>query len=131
MFPAVEPGRKKRVRRARSVVPGVRAERVPPAAAGERVFRVVPDNAFLRRWGRSHGHRVSGYGKIPAAVRESFDRQNSWTVRIISLLKSGDTEPRQYYQVMQGPYIRKLTVDPFYVKRELGDDLFSMLKEVP
>lgn len=125
--PGVRPAQQ---RRARSNVPGVRAETLPAIIPGEKIFRVVPDNATLRSWGRRRGYRVAVHGKIPEAVRVAFAKENAWTVRVVSAMVPGDTQFRQFYQVRQGPYIRKMTTDPFYVKRELGDELFSLLKEV-
>src|SRR2546423_11384328 len=97
-----------RQRRARSSAPGVRAEIVPPPRSGEVVFRLVADNATLRVWGRRHGFGVSGRGPVRKEVRDHFRKWNAWTVRIVSVQAPGDTETRQYFKVMQGPYLRRM-----------------------
>ncbi len=128
------PGRHERVnRRARSNVSDPRASEPDLTQhAGARVFRVVPDNAALRAWGRKRGYRVAARGKIPDAVRAGFEKENGgWTVRIIRTMLPGSDEAREYYHVKQGPYTIKMTVDPFYVERVLGKDLYALLREVP
>jgi hypothetical protein len=122
--------RARRQARARSNITGFRAETVPPPRPGEVVFRLVEDNATLRAWGRKHGFDVSGRGPVKDEVRDHFRKWNAWTVRVVSVQAPGDTQARQYFKVMQGQYLRRMTDDVFYVKRVLGDDLFPLLKEV-
>jgi len=129
-LPGRKDGREPRQRRARSNVPGLRANTLPAILPGEKIFRIVPDNATLRRWGRRNGYPVKSYGQIPRVVREEFAKQNAWTVRVVSVLVPGATEYSEFYQVRQGPYIRKQTTDPFYVRRTLGDELYASLKKV-
>lgn len=122
--------RAQRARRARSNITGVRAETVPPPRPGEVVFHLVPDNATLRAWGKKYGFKVSGRGPVSKEIREHFSRWNAWTVRIVNIQRPGDTEARQFFKIMQGPYLRKMTRDLFYIRRELGDELFPLLQEV-
>jgi hypothetical protein len=122
--------RARRQKRARSNITGVRAETVPPPRTGETVFRLVPDTETLRAWGRKHGFAVSASGPVRKEVRDHFSKWNAWSVRIVSVQVDGDTQARQFFKVMQGPYVRKMTRDLFYVKRELGEELFPLLKEV-
>lgn len=102
----------------------------PPPRPGQTMFEVVPDNATLRRWGRSHGFEVKDRGKVPRAVIEDFHKWNNFTVRVISLQAPGDTQARQYFQVRQGSYIRKETTKWWRVENELGGELFALLKKV-
>lgn len=126
----ISAARAKRGRRARSNITGVRAETVPPPRPGETVFALEPDAETLRAWGRRHGFTVSAKGPVKKEVREHFRKWNAWTVRVVSVQRPGDTKARQYFKVMQGPYVRRMTRDLYYVQRELGDELFPLLKEV-
>jgi hypothetical protein len=126
---AISAGAAKRATRARSNI-HVRAETVPPPRPGETVFQLVPTPETLRAWGRKHGFIVSGHGPVKKEVRDHFMRWNAWTVRIVSIQRPGDTRARQYFKVMQGPYVRRMTRDVWYVRRDLGDELFPLLKEV-
>ena len=117
-------------RRARHNIPGRRAGIIPPARPGEVVFKLFPTNETLRVWGRRYGFDVKDHGPVPKAVREHFDTWNAWSVRIVSGLIPGAKHVSQYYKVMQGSYERRLTVDPDMVRRELGPELFALLKQV-
>ena len=124
-------GREPRKRRARSNITGERANTLPAIIPGEKILKIVPDNVTLRAWGRRHGFTVKDRGKIPGGVRDAFMKVNgAWTVKIVSVMPPGDTEYRQFYQVRQGAYLRKMTRDPFYVRRELCDELYALLQEV-
>lgn len=125
----ISAGRATRQKRARSNIP-VRAETVPPPRQGETVFRLEPDAETLRAWGRKHGFSVSAHGPVKKEVRDHFARWNAWTVRIVSIQRPGDTQARQFFKLMQGPYVRRMTQDVWYVRRDLGDELFPLLKEV-
>ena len=134
-LPVRKDGWDPRQRRPRSNIPGVRANTLPEVMPGEKVFRINPDSdvgrATLRRWGRRHGYTVKERGKIPAEVRAAFMKENDiWTVKIVSALLPGAAEPMQFFEVKQGSYVRKRTIDPFYVKRVLGDELYPLLQLV-
>jgi hypothetical protein len=120
----------KRQRRARTNIITPDAQVVPPPAKGQILFRLFPDNATLRRWGRRHGFKVKNSGPIPKEVREDFHRWNAWSVRIISLQRPGDTEPRGYFKLMQGKYERATTTKWWRMENVMGEELFAMLREV-
>ena len=94
------------------------------------MFQLFPDNETLRVWGRRYGFKVSDRGPVRKDVRDHFNKWNAWSVRIVSIQPPGADEPSAYFQVMQGPYERRLTTDPDMVKRELGADLYALLKQV-
>lgn len=147
-LPEPKPGQwSRRNRRARSNIPGRRANTLPPLPPPlpqEKIFRINPDSeigrATLRKWGRSRGYKIAGRGKIPARVREAFMKENNiWTVREFYLHSRGPGGKRyvsRNYQLRQGEYLVPLlhgkpeTIDPFYIKRALGDELFNLLQEV-
>ncbi|SRR5260370_41811217 len=112
MLPATPETREPRQRRAR-----LKAEPEPgsiPArfTHGERWFGIRLASPFV------------AFGvAVPA-------RYSGWTVKIVSLMSPGDTQHRQYLQLRNGPYLVKETIDPFYIRREMGDDLYAQLKEV-
>lgn len=128
--PTSDAGGRVRRRRARHNIPGRQAGILPPVHPGEIVFRLFPDNETLRVWGRKYGFKVADRGPVRKEVREHFDKFNAWSVYIVSLLVPGTTEPAAYYKVMQGPYERRLTVDVDMVKREMGPELFALLKQM-
>ncbi len=136
-LPASRPGQwDRRNRRPRPLVRGERANTLPAIKPGEKVFRVSPDSkagrATLRAWGRRHGYDVKPRGKVPAEVRAAFMEQNDiWTVTVVSALLPGAKDFSQHYHVRQGGYTRRRTIDPDMVRRELGAELFALLKEVP
>jgi hypothetical protein len=132
-LPEPKPGQwSRRNRRARSNIPGKRANTLPPVMPGEKIFRVVPDAPTLRRWGRRRGFGTRDKGPIPKNVRDAFMAENgSWTVRVISGLVPGrngqPSRPMSFYQVRQGGYVRRNTVDPDMVRREMGPELYALL----
>lgn len=125
-----------RQRRPRSNVGVKRANVPPPLKPGETMFRIVPDNKTIRTWWRNRGHELSGRGPIPGNVRDEFarfmatDGNAGWTVKVVSLRPPGAPGSSQFYQVRQGPFLRKETTDPFYVKREMGEELYDLLQLV-
>lgn len=144
-LPPPQPGKwERRNRRARSNIPGRRANTLPPVLPGEKIWRISVDSDIgrvtLRRWGRRHGYQVADKGKIPGQVRDAFMKQNAiWTVKEITRQYTGPGGRQvtsRMYQVKQGQYLvtlhhgRTETTDPFYVKRVLGDELFPLLKRV-
>lgn len=137
-LPAPKPGEwQRRNRRARSNIPGARANTLPPVIPGEKIFRIVPDAWTLRRWGRRNGFDVKDKGPVAKEVREGWEsemKQNgslSWTVRVISYVIPGRNgqpdRPAEFYQVRQGMYVRRTTTDWEMVKRELGAELHALL----
>ncbi len=125
-----DPGGRARPRRARSNIPGQRAGILPPVREGEIVFRLFPDNETLRVWGRRYHFKVKEHGPVPKKVKEHFSRWNAWSVRIVVVKPPGARSFGSYYQVMQGSYERRLTQDPDMVKRELGPELYPLLRRV-
>ena len=125
-----EDGGRARPRRARYNVPGQRAGIIPPAQEGEIVFQLYPDPETLRAWGRKYRFKMKDTGRIPKKVREHFNRYNAWSVRIVSVQPPGASEPSAYFKVMQGPYERRLTQDVDLVKRDLGPELYPLLRQV-
>jgi hypothetical protein len=123
-------GGRARPKRARHNIPGEKGSVIPPARPGQVMFRLFPSNETLRVWGRRRGFKVKDRGPVPKEVRDDWHRWNAWSVRVISLQAPGDTQAREYYQVMQGKYIRKQTTKWWQVENELGDDLFPLLKKV-
>jgi hypothetical protein len=100
---------------------------------GEKTWRIVPDNATIRTWGRGRGYRVSDHGRISRFIRSEFAEfmklNASWTVKIVSIQPPGATQARAFFQVRQGSYLVKQTTDLFYVKRELGEEVYALLQE--
>ncbi len=124
-------------RRARSNVRGVRANTLPDIKPGVPMMRIIPDNKTIRLWAGFHDFEVSDRGRIPKEVREGFEqwmRTNSngvYTVEVISALIPGEDEPAQYFKVRQGRVVRRLTGDIDMVKRELGDERFTLMTPPP
>jgi len=125
-----------RQRRARSNVPGRRANIPEPVRPGEIMFRIVPDNKTIRKWWRNRGHEISDKGPVPGEVKDAFARflatngNAGWTVKVISLQPPGATEPSGFFQVRQGKTLVRQTADEFYVKREMGEELYDLLQLV-
>lgn len=125
-----------RQRRARANVPVRRANIPAPYRPGETMFRIVPDNKTMRTWWRNRGHQISDRGPVPDEVQDAFakflatDGNAGWTVKVVTLQPPGATVPSQFFQVRQGPYLRRETNDPFYVKREMGEELYDLLQLV-
>ena len=125
-----EPGGRVRRRRPRYNIRGQDAGIIPPAKEGEIVFQLFPDNETLRVWGRKYHFDVKDRGPVPKKVRDHFNRFNAWSVRIVVVRPPGAATIGSYYQVMQGRYERRLTQDPDMVKRELGPELYALLRQV-
>jgi hypothetical protein len=75
---------------------------------------------------------VKDKGPVPQEVREAFMAVNgSWTVRVISGIvpgrNGGPSQQMTFYQVRQGMYLRRNTIDPDMVRRELGPELYALL----
>ena len=125
-----------RQRRARTNVPGRRANIPEPVRPGETMFRIVPDNKTIRTWWRARGHEISDRGPVPVEVQDAFAKflatngNAGWTVKVISLQPPGAAVASQFYQVRQGKTLVKQTADPFYVKREMGEELYDLLQLV-
>lgn len=122
-----------RQRRARSNVPGRRANIPEPVRPGETMFRIVPDNKTIRKWWRGRGHKISDRGPIPGEVRDAFAQflatngNAGWTVKVISLQPPGATVSSGFFQVRQGKTLMEQTTDEFYVKRAMGEELYDLL----
>jgi len=114
-----EPGGRVRRRRARYNIPGQEAGIIPPAKEGEIVFQLFPDNETLK-----------DRGPVPKKVREHFNRFNAWSVRVVVIQPPGADEPSAYFKVMQGRYERRLTQQEYLVERDLGPELYALLRRV-
>lgn len=125
-----EPGGRARPRRARYNVPGQRAGIIPPAKEGEIVFQLFPDDETLRVWGRKYHFKMRANRPVPKKVREHFNRFNAWSVRIVVIQPPGADEPSAYFRVMQGRYERRLTQQEYLVERDIGPDLYKLLRQV-
>jgi hypothetical protein len=55
-------------------VTGRSGQRAAARSAGGRRSAGGDDTAAIREWARSNGHQVSERGRIPAAVKEAYDR---------------------------------------------------------
>lgn len=138
-LPAPKPG--EYTRRARSLLPGERANRLPAVIPAQLIFRISPDSphgrATIRKWGRRHGWKVKDRGPVPAGLVAAFMEEHGiWTVYIRRAWLPNGRGFSDFYQVKQGEFLRNLehgkseTIDPDKIKRVMGRELFAMLKQV-
>lgn len=138
-LPVPKPGQYPR--RARALLPGTRANTLPPVIPAQKIFRISPDSpvgrATVRRWARRNGYDVKVHGKIPKAAVDAFmEKHGIWTVYVRRSLIPGAKNPIEFFQVKQGEFLRALehgkaeTIDPDKVRRVMGNELFAMLKQV-
>lgn len=57
-----------------AVAPFIKAARASKATASPATRRrtSTTELAEIREWARSHGYSVSGYGRVPAEIRDAF-----------------------------------------------------------
>lgn len=140
-LPATKPGTY--TRRARYRIPGERANTrtAPVLIPKQKLFRISPDSpagrTVIRAWGRRRGWEVKDFGKVPAGLVEAFMEENDiWSVYIRRALLPNARGFADFYQVKQGLVLRTLehgrseTIDPDKIRRVMGNELFSMLKQV-
>ena len=109
-------------RRARSLVPGERANTLPPLLPKEKVFRIGRDAGTIREWAWGNGYDLAEKGPIPKLVREAWDEwlaaNDVWTLKIITTKTKvlRHTYVSQFLKLLQGDVKRAGTTDPDMVR---------------